>query len=201
MTKSFFYDSMIIRERQRIIIREDAKGNQTSRVKVIAYTFVDYRRKTFTDYTSFSPTARKYIAPKLANGEKDDEAFRFFNTAGKTYEHSVLLPDTILDGTKCSRIKGFLIENGDTIFTETLYYLPEAERPITYMGKVNIGNKKYSIIRLDHYDMATGIKGYGATEIVSHNLTKEALKVFAAWKKNAEKAGLKQAAYKTKRRR
>lgn len=198
--KRLFYDSMMIMPRHRTVINYDTKGQQVQRVDVIGYTLVDYRKKTFTNYGSFSDTARRLYLGDEGYGNLGDAASRFLNTKGKTYEHSIPLTDTVLDGIKCSRIKGFFIEKGDTILSEILYYVSETERPIAYMGKVNIGNKKYSFIRMDHYDYGSGIRGYSAITNLSHNLTREEIKVFEAWRRNAAKFEVKKKTKKQKRK-
>lgn len=190
--KRLFYDSMMIMERFTLFIYEDAKGRETWHMDVTGYTFVDFRRKVFCNYRNFSDTARMKSATDAAEhtGWKDG-GWAYFGKEGKKYEHSVLLPDTVLDGTRYGRLRGFLLNNGDTTIIETLYYVPEAERPMGFMGKVDVKSKKYSFVRWDHYDVASGIHGYRSIDINSHNLSKQELKVFAAWRKNAAKIELK----------
>ncbi|RZJ99558.1 MAG: hypothetical protein EOO46_22490 [Flavobacterium sp.] len=198
--KIFFYDSMIISERYRIVINEDAKGKEISRVKVIGYTFKDYRQKTFTNYPSFSATARKFLFRDETIEDLQNDAKRFFNVKAKQYEHTLSLPDTVIDGTKCSRMLRFGIEDGDTTVVDTFYYMPEAQSPLAYMDKLEIGNKRYSVIRMDTFHVFKGIKGFSTINVVSNNLTREQIKVFAAWKRNAEKSNLKKAVKKSKRK-
>lgn len=185
--KRLFFDSMVIMERHRIVINEDAKGKEEVKVNIIGYTFANYRKKTFTNYTSFSDTARKLYIGDEGFGDLGDAASRFFKTNAKHYRHFLLIPDTIINGNRCSRMLSFTIEHGDTTVVDTIYYVPEAQSPLAYMNKILLNNKRYSVIRMDYYHIAKKIKGYSSVNVVASNLSKEEMQVFEVWRKNEAK--------------
>lgn len=185
-TKYFFYDSTMIFERHAISFKYDAQNRETWRRDVIGYTFVDFRTRKFYDYRHFSDTARVMrLTPRI----RENHGFYtegYFGGKLRMLEKPVPLLDTVLNGVKCSRLRGIFTKNGDTTLIETMYYVPEAERSMAYDGKTMVDGKKYSVIRTDDFDVASGLKTYNFMDIVSRNLTKQELKVFAAWKRNAK---------------
>ena len=186
-----FYDSMMILERHGLFIETDSKKRETWRREVIGYTFVDFRTQTFYDYRHLSDTANIIKATRRPGDGREGGGWAFFEKNPRQYEKPVSLPDTILNGIKCNRLKGFFSKDGDTTLIETMYYISEVERPLGYYGKVTVNGKRFSFIRLDDIDVASGLKTYSCMDITSRNLSKKELKVFAAWKRNAAKHPVK----------
>ncbi|RYF80121.1 MAG: hypothetical protein EON98_13825 [Chitinophagaceae bacterium] len=93
---------------------------------------------------------------------------------------------------------GSMFFQKNTSVIETMYYLEEAQRPIGYYGKIIINGKRFSFTRLEDINVPNGLKDSSSMDVVSNNLTKDELKVFVAWKKNAEKTKLMKKAKKSK---
>lgn len=180
-----FYDSMMIVERHGVTSHTDVKGIETAKRFVIGYMFIDFRTQSYYRYIHFSDTAR--IIKKMREfpwaETEDGEHYIYFT---RNQPNSISLPDTVLNGTKCHRIRGFWTRNNDTSFIETMYYVDEKERPLAYAGKTIVNGKKFSYVRLDDLDIKHSVKRYSTMDIVSNNLTKKELRVFEAWKKNAK---------------
>jgi hypothetical protein len=177
--KYLFFDSMMIYERHGLFIETDSKNRETWRRDVIGYTFVDFRTQTFYDYRNFSDTAGLVQVHR-----KPAEGWIFFGKP-RVLEGSSQLPDTVLNSVTYSRLKGYLTKGKDTTLIETMYYIIEDERPLAYFGKVTVNSKRFSFVRLDDLDVASGLKTYSSMDITSRNLSKKELKVFAAWRNAA----------------
>lgn len=186
-TRFLFFDSMMIVERHRIEIENDRTTNKEKwRRIVIGYKFVDFRSQTFYEYRHLSDTARILKANRHPYGQLGGGGMYFGDP--RQPHRSTPLPDTVLNSEKCHRLKGIYFHNGDTSLIETMYYVEEAERPLAYHGKTIINGKRYSFIRLETTNLIpTKLKSYSVMDITSRNLTKKELRVFAAWKRNADR--------------
>jgi hypothetical protein len=185
-----FYDSMMIVERYGITSHTDVKGIETAKRFVIGYKFIDFRTQSYYRYVHFSDTARIMKKMREIPGAKAEDGENYLSFT-RNQPNAIFLPDTVLDGTKCHRIRGFWTRNNDTLFIETMYYVDEKERPVAYYGKTEVNDKLYSYFRLDYFNVARKIHRYSSMDITSRNLTKKELKVFEAWRKNAKKYPVK----------
>ncbi|MDB5206678.1 MAG: hypothetical protein JWR72_1753 [Flavisolibacter sp.] len=188
--KYLFFDSMVIAERHGLFTETDSKNRETWRREVIGYTFIDFRTKTFYDYSHFSDTARVIKTMRQPAKGRVEGGWNFFDPPQQP-PNSVALSDTVLDGVKCSRLKVFFTKDSDTTIIKTMYYVSEAECPLAYYGKTTVQGKRFSYIRTDDFDVASGLKTYHSMDITSNTLSKKELRIFAAWKRNAKKHPVK----------
>lgn len=182
--KYLFYDSMIIAERHGLYSHTDANKKETWRREVIGYTFIDFRTQSFYDYRNFSDTARIILSVRQPPEGRVHGGWTFF-LPPRVPDKSIPLPDTVVDGNRYQRLKG-IFQIGDTIHSETQFYVSEQERPVAYYGKTMANGKKVSLIRIHSQTLAWN-PTYNTMDITSRNLSKKELKVFAVWKRNARK--------------
>lgn len=183
--KFLFYDSMIIAERQALYLNWDTNNRQTWRVEVCGYTFIDFRTKSFYSYRHFSDTARIFFATRQPAKGRVRGGWNFFDPP-RVPHTTAPLPDTVVEGTSYHRLKGFFFKNGDTVLSETQFYVSEAERPVAFYGKAVTNGKRFSLIRIES-PMLDKRLTYTTMDVMSQNLTEQELKVFAVWKRNATK--------------
>lgn len=183
--RRLFYDSISISERYEIVSNVDSKNHETWQRRVIGYVFWDLRTWSFYYYENFSDTAR-FLWSKREPERRSKKGSNNLERLRIPHK-SILLSDTVLDGTRCGRLRGLWFEKGDTVLVATMYYVSEKDRPIEPLNKTIVNGQRVSVIREDDFDVASKRKAYSSADVVSHNLTKEELEVFAAWKRNLQK--------------
>ena len=132
--KYIFYDSMVIAEQLGIYTNTDANNRETVEIKVCGYTFIDFRTKSFYNYANFSDTARIVLSLRQPAKGRVRGGWNFFDPP-RAPDKSHPLPDTVVDGNRYHRLKGFFLKNGDTVYSETQYYVSEKERRWPIMEK------------------------------------------------------------------
>jgi hypothetical protein len=187
-SRVLFYDSVVIAEQHALGIKTDANNNNTWDPYLIGYTYIDLRTKSFYRYRHFSDTAQILVATRQFGDKVEAGGWNYFSMKPRAPHKSIPLTDTVLNGTKCHRLLGLWFEKGDTSYIETLYYVSEAKWPSLVLHRTVVNGKRFSVIRWDHTAFIPRERtGYSCVEITSNNLTKEDLKVFVAWRRNAKK--------------
>lgn len=178
-----FYDSMMIAERHALYPDTDP---QKVHIEVMGYTFIDFRTKSFYNYRHFSDTAGIILAVRQPAKGRVKGGWNFFDPP-LLHDSSTALSDTVLEGRSYHRQKRFHTKGGKAVAYEILYYVSEEDRPLAYFRKTIAGGKMASATRLDWPTATTDTMNFLSMEMGSTNLTKEELRVFTAWKKNAIK--------------
>ena len=188
--KLWYKDSLIIAELFRIDIEEDNNGHETWKAVIYGYTFIDLRTKSFYDYTTFSDTARivdKYTQPDTGRVKG---GWNFFDNRPVIYpENLETLPDTVIENISYKRVKSsrvFKTGQVDENVFQVGYFRYDKKNSFFFLDKPLSKQIGYPMVRVDHLTPSRQTWIMTEIEFLPDQLTKEEIKVFDAWQKNAK---------------
>lgn len=189
----WYRDSFAIEEIKELSIIQ-SNGKIEKKVTIGHFTFIDIRKSTLYDYSSFSDTAkliRKYIQ---ADSIPVPGGWSFYDRSHDKeypgYEPLVLLPDTIIGKVKLKRRM--------TAYTNPDSEAKDKSRHVSIMYfRCDI---KKSMFNLSHYfsrkigcpcvriDHPGAGNSSSQIEFVTDKLTPQEIKIFNIWEKNAKRS-------------
>lgn len=184
--KIWYNDSIAIQEIRGVTTVTSSKDT-TVTYPLLFYRYMDLRSKMIYDYTSFSDTASLIEKASLPDSLLYGPGWSFYSEkAPKIQGTPELLTDTVIDNISYRRAK----------FTYT-WYDPKKIFLVGYFrcdGKGNMFSlekdfsRKWNCTMVKSFTYKFGMTiPYGSKEVefLSEELTKEELKVFKAWERNA----------------
>jgi hypothetical protein len=191
--KIWYKDSVTITENTGVNTETDTANIETVTYPIILYRYIDLQSKTLYDYKNFSDTAEIINKAVLPDSLMTDIGWSFYSEkAPKIQGIPEPLSDTVIDNITYKRTKfsfawhdpqkNFLIGYLRCDGKGDMFSLEKA-----YSRKFNCAMVKYFSYK---FGMA---RPYASKEVyyISDTLTKEELKVFEAWERNAKEKPVK----------
>jgi len=196
-TKKWFKDdSTLIVEVPGVNMLTDEYGKETFNTFIHKYIFIDLRNRLFYEYKSFSDTATliaKYFQPDSIKGSTFN--FWAYNSFLKL-ENTYPITDTVVNGVLCKRfaenklLSDSVTKNDKSIYT---YYVNCSEKNTFFtLFKKLTEVTGCPILYTTWYWPDKNLTIANEIEYVSKCLTKEELKVFTAWERNAKEHPIKE---------
>lgn len=188
LLKIWYKDSVAIEEVNRTNTVTDTAGLTTVNYELILYRYIDLKNKTLYDYKSFTDTAKIINKALLPDSMMKDYGWSFYSD--KTVQiqgQPELLSDTVLKDIKYKRIKYSLLHQDPKKNFDIGYLRCDGRQSMFSLEKRY--SRERNCILVKNFSFQYGKKyPYASREVnfLSDTLTKEELKVFDAWERNAK---------------
>jgi hypothetical protein len=187
--KVWFKDSNAVEEIHRINLATDAAGNTSMSYSVMFYRYIDLRNKAVYDYKSFSDSAKIFKKARLPDSLMKDYGWSFYSEKIRQIQGTPEeMKDTIIDNVTYKRAKfHFMYDDPKRTFIIG-YFRCDGKGEMFSLEKAH--SRKLNCTMTKFSEFPIGKTNPFATielEFLSDTLTEREVKVFEAWKKNAEK--------------
>jgi hypothetical protein len=188
--KVWYNKELFIEEIKTVETYRDTNGVTTRKTPIAYYLFMDRNSKSFYHYSSFSDTARildKYILPDTAV-MRGVGGWSFYRNWDLEIAGSLkTLDDTVINKIAYRRVRLPIMSNG---FLVTITAFQRCDRiGSVFQFDKNLGNKLgCPVTRVDYLPSSEDPTPISSElNFLRDSLSKEELKVFAAWEKNIKK--------------
>jgi hypothetical protein len=185
--KIWYKDSIVIQEIHRTDSVITGQGNVSVTFSPILWRYIDLRSKTLYDYKSFSDTARMINKASLPDSGMRDYGWSFYlDDATQIQGVPEPMSDTAIDGVMYKRVKfNFAWHNPQTNYA--IGYLRCDGKGLLFSLEKSCA-KKANCTTVKIFDFkGRKSKPWSSQEVdfISDSLTKDELKVFETWERNA----------------
>lgn len=183
----WYKDSMAIEEVKLIRFITDTAGNESTETVVMHYAFIYPASKSFYYYKNFSDTAA--IIKKYAGIDSfiTDGGWNFYTKRNIEYTgFPDIINDTVINQVNYKRVK-FNTQKEDNDYVSIGYFRCDKKRVIFKFDSDYSEKLGCPLVRIDDLPVEKGNPTRSELSFISDTLTKEELKVFDAWERNAKK--------------
>lgn len=182
--KIWYKDSLVIEEVVGLNMGNDTSGKDTTWLTQEPYIFIDLRKDYYYKYKSFSDTTAMIDAVYKYDSIKWGIPWDFYTAKGSYYGFSsTSQPDTSIKGVSYKRLlvyKPNYLEGKNNMSSYILYMRCDKKNTLFQFDK-KLGDKLgCPIIRIDDKNSVSEL------QFITDNLSKEELRIFDAWEKNAK---------------
>jgi hypothetical protein len=186
--KIWYKDSVAIEEVNRTNTVTDIAGVTTVNYELILYRYIDLKTKTLYDYKSLTDTAKIVNKASLPDTMMKDYGWSFYSDKIILIQgQPEMLIDTIIENEPYKRIKYSLLHQDPKKNFDIGYLKCDGKQSMFslekhYSRKINCTMvKNFSFQYGNQYPYASREVSY-----ISDTLSKQELKVFEAWERNAK---------------
>jgi hypothetical protein len=183
--KIWYKNDQAIEKITRVEFNEDIDGRKSMEITVLYYTFVDPRSASYYCYKNFSDTA-VIIKRGHIDSFENDGGWNFYTNRNIQFKDSPeFLADTVINEVNYKRVK-FKQQIRQRSLTSIAYFRCDKKGSMFTFYKSYSDEIGCPMMRHDNFPLNKSENPVSAEiDFVSDTLTREELKVFEAWERNA----------------
>lgn len=186
--QAWYKDSTVILE--SLLINIDNQNKANTNVAVDHFIYIDLKTKSFYEYKSFSDTAKiikQYTQPETV---RVPDSWSFYMYQKMVYKgNRKALTDTLIGTVHYKRFSVseiFKVETGDRHFSCVAYLRCDKKKSVFHLDRAFDESSACPLTKIIYYnEVGTPLQAH-ELDYIRDTLSRNELKVFAAWKKNAE---------------